>query len=156
MQEEKQSFKTYLLDTNHISKLIFGDLAVINTIKSKSDAMFLTCSIVSGELYYMMHKSKQRKDNIDTLNRFLQDIIIYPIDKETSKIYGDLKLTLLKHFGPKEKLKRIKFNLNNLGFTDNDLWIAAVALQHDLILISSDDDFNRMKDIVNMKVESWV
>ena len=45
----------------------------------------------------------------------------------------------------------------NLGFDENDLWIAAVALQNDLIVVSSDSDFQRIKQVENkLTIESWV
>lgn len=42
-----------------------------------------------------------------------------------------------------------------MGFRDNDLWIAAVAIQHDLIIVSADSDFQRLKLIEDLKIECW-
>ena len=47
--------------------------------------------------------------------------------------------------------------MTNLGFDENDLWIAAIALQHRLTIVSSDSDFPRIQQVVkSISVESWV
>jgi predicted nucleic acid-binding protein len=35
------------------------------------------------------------------------------------------------------------------------LWIAAIAKPHDFVVVSADDGFARMKDIVDLPVERW-
>ena len=42
-----------------------------------------------------------------------------------------------------------------LGFSDNDLWIAAIAKRYGLIVVSADHDFQRLKGIAELSVESW-
>ncbi|MBN4003760.1 PIN domain-containing protein [Nostoc sp. LPT] len=39
---------------------------------------------------------------------------------------------------------------------ENDLWIAATALRHSLILVTSDSDFQRMRQVRKFPVESWI
>ena len=68
-----------------------------------------------------------------------------------------LKASIFKQFAPKEKTKRRKTEIINLGFDENDLWITAIALQHQLTIVSSDSDFSRIKQIVTtISIESWV
>ena len=43
-----------------------------------------------------------------------------------------------------------------LGFTDNDLWIAASAVERQAILVSEDPDFRRMAALESLNVESWL
>lgn len=62
---------------------------------------------------------------------------------------------MIEQFGPKEKAKRQTIRLQELGMGENDLWIAAVALQHNTILVSSDSDFQRLQDICSLSLESW-
>ncbi len=38
----------------------------------------------------------------------------------------------------------------------NDLWIAATAIQHRLILVTADRDFERIQQITNLQFESWI
>ncbi len=146
----------YLLDTNHCSRIIIGDPDVIDRAAQVGEQKLLTCAIVQGELVYMMEKSQRREANLAVLADFLQDIPIYRIDEETAKIYGQLKTNLFNYFAPKEFSKRRKATITSLGFGDNDLWITAVALQHNLILVSSDRDFQRMHEVQPLPIESWM
>ncbi|MEQ9553715.1 MAG: hypothetical protein RIM23_29345 [Coleofasciculus sp. G3-WIS-01] len=43
----------YLLDTNHCSRIIFGEQALIQQLQVHSDAGVATSIIVCGELFYM-------------------------------------------------------------------------------------------------------
>ncbi|MGB3532349.1 MAG: PIN domain-containing protein [Microcoleaceae cyanobacterium] len=61
----------------------------------------------------------------------------------------------MKQFAPKEKSKRRKTRLIDIGFDDNDLWIAAIAIQHNLILVTTDSDFQRIKTVINLSIETW-
>lgn len=73
-----------------------------------------------------------------------------------SEIYGDLKGKLVKVFGPKEKAQRRKFNIQTLGFGDNDLWIAATAIHYNLTVVSIDNDFRRIQQVHPVTLESWL
>jgi tRNA(fMet)-specific endonuclease VapC len=79
----------------------------------------------------------------------------YPIDAATADLYGRLKGEFYAYFGPKEKTKRRRTTVSQLGISDNDLWIATTALHHDLILVSSDNDFARLRQVRPLKLESW-
>jgi tRNA(fMet)-specific endonuclease VapC len=77
------------------------------------------------------------------------------IDNETAKLYGRLKAGIINCFGPKDRNQRRIAKTEKMGFRDNDLWIAAVAIQHDLIIVSADIDFQRLKLIEDLKIECW-
>ncbi|MGD2092284.1 MAG: PIN domain-containing protein [Candidatus Aminicenantes bacterium] len=42
-----------------------------------------------------------------------------------------------------------------MGFSENDLWIAAIAKRNDLIIVSADNDFKRMKEALDILIVSW-
>ncbi|WP_448267011.1 PIN domain-containing protein [Nostoc sp. DSM 114159] len=46
--------------------------------------------------------------------------------------------------------------MNTIGISENDLWIAATVLRHSLTLVSSDSDFERMRQVREISWESWV
>lgn len=73
----------------------------------------------------MAENSAYRKQNLNRIYQFLEDIRVYDLDKNSSKIYGKIKADLIKQFGPKEKIKRKTTQTKKLGFDENDLWIAA-------------------------------
>lgn len=149
----------YLLDTNHCSrlimKLIMKDVALLRRIIEVETEQISTCTIVQGELVHMAENSQQRAGNLALVRQFLQSIYIYPIDESTADIYGEFKAEIIHYFGPKEKAKRRGVRISNLGISENDLWIAAVALQHKLILVSGDSDFQRMREVRPFPLESW-
>jgi len=46
--------------------------------------------------------------------------------------------------------------MQTLGISDNDLWIACTAIEHNLKIVSQDSDFSRMKEVMNISLESWL
>jgi tRNA(fMet)-specific endonuclease VapC len=146
----------YLLDTNHCSRIIFGDSAVIDRAAQVGENNLFTCTIVQGELFYMVEKSQRRSENLATLEGFLQDLSVYGVDEQTAQIYGQLKSDIFNYFAPTDVSKRRKASITSLGFGDNDLWIAAIALQHQLTLVSCDSDFQRMQQARSFPLESWM
>jgi tRNA(fMet)-specific endonuclease VapC len=146
----------YLLDTNHCSFLIEGDSKVVNHFRERSEVIIATSAIVVGELRFMAQNSQQRTANLIKIQAFLQRIDVYSIDKQTAEIYGDFKSEIIRLFGPKEKRKRQTTKLRKIGISENDLWIAATALCHSLIVVSCDSDFERMRQVREFSLENWV
>jgi tRNA(fMet)-specific endonuclease VapC len=105
----------------------------------------------------MAERSQRRKANLTLVENFLKGIYIYDLDTITATLYGQLKASIFRQFAPKQKNKRRKTKIVNLGFDENDLWIAAIALQHQLTIVSSDSDFLRIQQVAQtISVESWV
>jgi len=146
----------YLLDTNHCSFLIEGELKVINHFRQRSEVTIATSAIVVGELRFMAQNSQQKTANLMKIKAFLQRIDVYSIDNQTAEIYGDFKSEIIKQFGPKEKRKRQTTKLTEIGISENDLWIAATALRHSLIIVSCDSDFERMRQVRKFSLENWI
>jgi tRNA(fMet)-specific endonuclease VapC len=145
----------YLLDTNHCSYILEGNLAVTERFRQLNRSIISTCVIVQSELLYMAHNSQQKISNLIRVEAFLKDIRIYEATQETAAIFSYFRSELMKHFAPQDKNKRRKFKLSDVGISINDLWIAAIALQHDLTLVSADQDFMRMCEVQEFRIESW-
>ncbi|MBN8564927.1 type II toxin-antitoxin system VapC family toxin [Leptolyngbya boryana CZ1] len=145
----------YLLDTNHCSYIIDNHPRISAEVRSRSEAHFATSIITYGELLYMVEKSTQKAENLITVQSFLNTIGLYRLDEETAIIYSRLKIAIFNQFAPKDQAKRRKARIQTLGFDDNDLWIAATALQHNLTLVSADSDFTRMQQVCPLSLESW-
>ncbi|KKD34974.1 type II toxin-antitoxin system VapC family toxin [Limnoraphis robusta Tam1] len=146
----------FLLDTNHCSYAILGNTQVLEYLASLGDQPIATCTIVKGELIDMAARSQQREANLALIQRFLLGLYIYPIDETTAEIYGKLKAAVFDRYAPKDKSQRRRTNITQLGIGENDLWIAAVAVQHQLTLVTADQDFQRIQAVQPFNLESWV
>ncbi len=146
----------YLLDTNHCSRIIFGESKVIQQLQEHNSEGVATSVIVRGELLYMVHKSKQQAANLQQVIAFLETVNLYPINGFVADVYGNLKGKIIQQLGPKNKAKRRKFTVQDLGFSDNDLWIASTALHYNLTVVSTDSDFTRIQQIQAFSLESWL
>ncbi|MEH2158856.1 type II toxin-antitoxin system VapC family toxin [Nostoc sp.] len=146
----------YLLDTNHCSYLINNNPQVVATAQSYAQDTFGISIISYGELLYMTEKSERREINLQVVQAFLTEIDIYLINKEIAEIYSQLKNHIFRQFAPKEKNKRRSTRIQDLGFDDNDLWIAATAIYHNITLVSADSDFTRIQEVYSFSVESWI
>jgi len=104
----------------------------------------------------MTEKSGRKAQNLAAVQTFLESVDLYFIDEETAILYSQLKTAIFNQFAPKDKSKRRSISVGDLGFDDHDLWIAATAVQHNLILVSADSDFTRIQQAQPFPLESWL
>ena len=104
---------------------------------------------------FMAQNSEQRAVNLAQVKIFLEDIRLYFMDEETADIYGEFKAEIIARFGPKERIRRRRTRIEELGVSENDLWIAATALRYSLTVVSSDSDFKRLREVRVFPLESW-
>jgi tRNA(fMet)-specific endonuclease VapC len=119
-----------IVDTNVITKMLNGDMAAVELLKSVDKAI-VTPTIV-GELYYGAEKSARKQQNYDIFNATLSHMDFLPITKRTASSYAVLKAELVS----------CGFNL-----PENDIWIAAVAHEHDIPVATFDSHFTSIKQI---------
>jgi tRNA(fMet)-specific endonuclease VapC len=113
----------YLLDTTHCLYIMARFPRIEERLRTLGKTKLSTCVIVEGELLVGAYKSNSISDNIQEIEDFLKDMIVYVIDSDTAEFYGILKNIILDNFGPKDRSKRRNFKVESLGFMDNDLWI---------------------------------
>lgn len=115
---------SYLLDTNVAIAFLNGERQVTERIAS-ADAAFLS-AISFGELYYGAAKSTHPAENERRVNQLADQVAVLDCNFETAQFYG-----------------RVKSDLRSKGrpIPDNDLWIAALAIQHGLTLLTRDRHF---------------
>ena len=124
-----------LLDTNIVIAIFANDASVINSL-ARTNEVFVP-SIALGELYYGAHKSSRVEANIERINEFAASSSIITCDTVTSQQYGMIKNVL-----------RVK----GRPIPENDIWIAAIAKQYQLTLISRDNHF---KVIDGLSITAW-
>lgn len=125
----------YLLDTNIVIALFAGDRAVEAKV-TNTENVALAPPII-GELCFGAQKSGKVTENLHRINMFIEQHILFRCDLETAKWYGIIK----------ERLRRKGRPISN-----NDIWIAAVAMQHDLILVTRDVHFD---EVESLQIERW-
>ena len=119
----------YLLDTNHCSLIFLKNQTVLDYIQEVGERNIATTIITVGELTYMAENSSYKEENLTRIEQFIADIRIYYVDDVTAKIYGQIKAGLINKFGPKQKTKRQTTKITELGFDENDIWIAAITFE---------------------------
>jgi tRNA(fMet)-specific endonuclease VapC len=125
----------YLLDANAMVALMNKDAAIELTITS-ADRVYLP-SVALGEVFYGAEKSGKVQENLQRVEKLAASATVLNCDTETARIYGRL-----------EQAQRTK----GRPIGQNDTWIAAIAIQYDLTLLTRDSDFN---DVANLKRASW-
>ena len=127
--------RRFLLDTNIVIALFAGEARVLNQLQQAVGICIP--SIVLGELYYGARKSAQIAVNTQRVDDFAVKNEILSCDLETARQYGIIKKELHSKGRP---------------LPENDIWIAALAIQHDMILVTRDAHFN---EIEGLSVEKW-
>ena len=126
---------SYLLDTNIVIGLLGGDSAIGGCVVAATH-VYLP-SIVLGELYYGAHKSQRPSENVARIDALARAAAVLGCDDLTAAKYGQLKAALRKRGTP---------------IPENDLWIAALAVQHDLALVTRDSHFQMVPEVTT---ETW-
>ena len=121
-------------------------------LRSLAGQPVATCSIVAGELLYGAELSQARDQNVDGVKAFLRTIDVFELTESTAEEYGALKAALRNRYGSPGRRQ----STETLGFKENDLWIAAVAIEHGLTVITTDSDFSRIAEVVELKVDRWM
>ena len=125
----------YLLDTNAAIPLLNGD-PTIDKIVNAAAEIFIPVTVI-GELYFGAENSGRVTLNIKRVEEFANQYAILLCDVLTAREYGRIERLL------KVKGRRVP---------ENDMWIAAIALQHGLTLLTRDAHF---KEVDGLTVQGW-
>lgn len=125
----------FLLDTNTVIRVFAHDKAVER--RFDANPRILLPIFVLGELYYGALKSSLVDENCRRIDDFLARVEVLYATLGTAYQFGTIKTEL-------ERKGRM--------IPQNDLWIAALASQHDLTLVSSDRHF---AEVDNLRWEQW-
>ena len=122
-----------MLDTSAYSAYLRGNECVKRAIQ-EADEIYLN-PIVLGELAAGFAHGKRERKNREILAEFLASprVQVVPVDEETSERYA----AILGYLWEK-----------GLPIPTNDLWIAATAMQYGLKLVTTDEHFRRVPQII--------
>ena len=124
------------LDTSRLTDLFQGD-AALSEMLSTCDEVWIPL-VVFGEIKAGLYGGTQQHRNETLLRKLLTrptvDVLIP--QRETAEQYARLFVQLRRAGTP---------------VPDNDLWIAALALEHDLTLITRDQHFERIPQLLRSR-----
>ena len=93
--------------------------------------------MVVGELYFGAWKSARVSENLARVEEFVSDQAVLLSDLPVAREYGAIKAELRQKGRP---------------IPENDIWVAATARHHGLVLISRDRHFEEVEDL---RVQVW-
>ena len=125
----------YLLDTNITITFFAGDPVVQEKVRAAE--YIAVAPPIIGELCFGAQKSNKVTENLRKIDILVQQSLVFSCDLETAQWYGIIKNQLQKKGRP---------------IPNNDIWIAAVAMQHELILVTRDSHFD---EVESLQTERW-
>jgi len=120
-----------ILDTNAISAFFEGQREVVDRF-DLTPVLFLP-TIVIGEFSYGALKSANTEENLRKLETLIKGCEIVSCDADVARRYASIKIQL-------ERIGKM--------IPENDMWIAACALETGLPLFTNDGHFDQVLGIV--------
>ncbi len=124
-----------ILDTNALSAFVDGEAGVGEVLRRQARAAIPV--IVLGEFRYGVAQSRNRRRYEAWLSEHLPQFDVLNVTDETAAVYAELRVALKRLGRP---------------IPANDAWIAALALQHELAVLTRDEHFD---SVPNLRRETW-
>lgn len=121
----------YLLDTVAAIAILENDPAFQGVLPL--DAKASVPIITMGELYAAAENSAHRQANVQRFTEFASRRDVLLCDDQTARQYARISQQLRKKGRP---------------IPQNDMWIAALAMQHGLTLVTRDAHFNHIDGLL--------
>lgn len=125
----------YLLDTN-VAIAVLNQEVDLDARRGRGIEVLLSLTVV-GELFFGAERSASSETNRGRVERLVELCPVLPHDLETARRYGWLKSLLRRQGRP---------------IPENDLWIAASAVRHGMVLATRDRHFDQIE---GLQVEAW-
>jgi tRNA(fMet)-specific endonuclease VapC len=154
--------KVYLLDTNIASALWDSNNPYHEHARKFVEGLgenrvyisrFVEAEILYGHKVYAGSDPARRRIIEDRMRAFP---LVKDVDKHTAEPYSDIRAALFSKFGDRDREGKMKkkrpeslvdkTTSEQLQIQENDLWMAALAVQHNMSLVS-DDKMKRIKKV---------
>lgn len=124
-----------ILDTNAVSALLAGEPGLVEVL-GPAPRHHLPV-VVLGEYRFGLLRSRRRKSLEVLLDTLIEESLVLLVDEATTQAYA-----------------RVRHELRGKGrpIPENDVWIAALARQHDQPVVSRDGHFD---DVPGLRRLSW-
>jgi predicted nucleic acid-binding protein len=129
-----------LLDCNHLSAELRKVSAVRERIHQgrRAGQRFISCHPVLCELEAGIQQTSKPDDNRRRLAKLLRHVRLWPLDDETTRLYGTVYVELRRQ---------------GRALSQVDMMLAALARHHKLAILTTDRDFEALSDLA---LENWV
>jgi predicted nucleic acid-binding protein len=125
-----------ILDTNAVSDFADANQSLLDHLQQSADDIHLPV-IVLGEYRYGVKSSRLHAARESWLDELEATAIVLAVTLETSRIYADI---------------RHELRVAGQPIPENDLWIAALARQHGLAILTNDAHFDQVSGLERI---SW-
>ena len=122
--------KSGLFDTNVAVDLVRGKRDAFELFSAYEVPLFSAISL--GELYYGAYKSADPSKHLQECVEIQRLVTLLPITVNIADVYGNIKAALKS---------------SGQMIPENDIWIAATAIAHDVELVTQDKHFKRVEGI---------
>jgi tRNA(fMet)-specific endonuclease VapC len=122
-----------ILDTNAVSSLFTG-ISTLGEVLAGHPRHHLPV-IVIGEYRFGLLQSRKRKHLEKLLHELIRESIVLDVDETTAEVYSRVREELRAKGRP---------------IPENDVWIAALALQHAQAVVSRDEHFDSISELVRV------
>jgi tRNA(fMet)-specific endonuclease VapC len=160
----------YLLDTNIVAYWFDERRSehqrVLQHIQGLLEAAPLMISAITlGEIEYGIQVARIDALEQEAFHAFISTNLpmVLDITKATRIYYGLLRASIFEKYAPNPRRRRglrpeqliNPVTSRELGIQENDLWIAAQALEYNLVLVTN-DKMDRIRDVCeDLQVENW-
>jgi len=124
-----------ILDTNAVSALLAGDESLARVLGAEPRHQLPV--IVIGEYRFGLLRSTQRPRLETLLDELIRNSAVLALDIATTHVYAEIRESL---------------RLRGRPIPENDVWIAALARQHRLPVVSRDVHFDEVERLQRL---SW-
>jgi tRNA(fMet)-specific endonuclease VapC len=121
--------KRLMIDTNIYIEYLKGNEDIKNILDFADIVAFSVISI--GEIFAGFYLSKKEKKYFSEIEEFFNSsrLLLFDVDSETAEFYAKIVSELKSSGSP---------------IPTNDIWIAALALQHGIKLLTMDNHFKKV------------
>ncbi len=128
------SLRHVLLDTTVAVAALRRNAAILQRL---AGVQTMVPATVLGELHHGAHRAALTSTELGNIQVLIANSIVLDVDRVTAEQYGAIKYQLQRQGTP---------------IPDNDIWIAASALQHRLPVATRDAHFG---NVLGLIVEPW-
>jgi tRNA(fMet)-specific endonuclease VapC len=160
----------YLLDNNIVRYWFDGECPEHGRVCQRiqrlpAGTLLVISAITLGEIEYGLRALDAAPDFEAEFAGFIHEQLpmVLSVTATTRIDYGSIRARLFRKYAPGELRRKVRWPEQlldpvtglTLGIQENDLWIAAQAVEHNLVLVSN-DRLTRLREAApELRVENW-